>query len=144
MVKKIEKKIEYKKERLLIKLGLSAIQMNKSPEDQKQRFFVAYDENDQTIGTFTGETPKQAASKAFTALMGKTEDESLAESGMKIYLKEIAPDGNKKIYGYDAKRKKLDYPIEVTTVDKKSGEKKVITYQYENQIKKIAVPESMS
>jgi len=97
-----------------------------------------------SYGRYTGETPKQAASKGFTKLLQKfKEQKKNPPKEMTIYLRESTRGSNRKVYGYSAIRQKLDEPQELEIKDKETGEVKTITYQYRNKIKKVAVPEQI-
>jgi hypothetical protein len=109
-----------------------------------KRYFKMIDESGNTIGRYTGETPKQAGSKAFTKLVQRTKKEGgKVPKKINIYLRESTRRSNRKTYGYVASRRQLEEPQELEIQDATTGETKRITYYYRNDIKKIAVPESM-
>jgi hypothetical protein len=117
----------------------------KGSKSKKNRFFKAVNEKSGAgRGRYTGDTPKQAASKSYTKYIqrlkakGKTVPKSTT-----IYLRESTRGSNRKVYGYVASRVKLAEPQELTIKDNTTGEKKTITYNYRNQIHKVAVPEQL-
>lgn len=119
---------------------------NSSNSLLEERYFKLIDpKNKQSFGRYTGATPKQAASKAYTKLLQK-----LKQSGGSIpktttlYLRESTRNSPKKVYGYAASRIKLTEPQQLTIKDKVTGSDKTITYNYRNKIKKIAVPEELA
>lgn len=106
-----------------------------NPVEQTLRFFKHVDTDGRSFGTFSGMTPRQAASKAFTKLViqkKKTGTEIENETPV------VMQDDRDRIYGYVASRTKLDPPHELSIIDNTTGDvKKKITYCYRNQIKKI-------
>lgn len=118
----------------------------KSPKAKstKKRYFKLIDEAGRTIGRYTGDTPKQAGSKAFTKLVQRSKASGKKMTGnTNIYLRESTRQSNRKTYGYVASRRKLDEPQQLEILDGETGETKQITYYYRNDVKKIAVPEHM-
>lgn len=116
-----------------------------SKSGKKSRFFKAINEKDgKGHGRYTGDTPKQAASKGYTKFIQRLKAEGKAiPKTTKIYLRESTRGSNRKVYGYIASRVKLDEPQELTIKDNATGEKKMITYNYRNKIHKVAVPEQL-
>lgn len=108
-----------------------------------ERYFKLIDAKTlKSFGRYTGETPKQAASKGFTKLLQKLkENGKTVPKETTIYLRESTRGSNRKVYGYSASRQKLPEPQELVIKDKETGEEKTITYHYRNKIKKVAVPE---
>jgi hypothetical protein len=89
-------------------------------------------------GRFTGRTPKQAASKAFTKLLMKAKENStMPDQSTKIFIKESTRGSKQKIYGFEAKRVELDQPQELTIMDKSTGQFKTISYKYRNEINRL-------
>lgn len=113
--------------------------------EKRKRYFKLLDKGgSKSIGRYTGETPKQAASKAFTKLSQKLKnDGKKIPKENQIFLRESTRGSNRKVYGYSASKNKLKTPQELHIKDKVTGEKKTIIYNYRNNIRKIAVPESM-
>jgi len=89
-------------------------------------------------GRYTGQTPKQAASKAFTKLIQR----GTAQSGVKtdIFIRESTRGCVPKTYGYAAQRTKLANPHELQIADAITGETKTIVMHFRNQIMKTNVP----
>lgn len=114
-------------------------------EEGKDRYFKLIDpDTNQTFGRYTGDTPKQAASKGYTKLLQKFKEEKKQPPKQStIYLRESTRGSSKKVYGYTATRQKLDEPQELKITDKETGKIKTITYHYRNKIKKVAVPEQI-
>jgi len=78
-----------------------------------------------SYGRYTGETPKQAASKGFTKLLQKfKENGKTIPSAMTIYMRESTRGGNRKVYGYSATRKALREPQKLVITDKETGSEK--------------------
>lgn len=80
-----------------------------------------------SMGDFTGNSPKQAAKKAFTQLARKT---GLENKNQKIVVFSIRERGTEKIHTYMGQRIRLARPIHV-----KIGEK-TVTYQFQNVVTK--------
>ena len=115
-------------------------------EEGRDRYFKLIDPDTQeTFGRYTGDTPKQAASKGYTKLLQKyKEDKKTPPKTSIIFLRESTRGSNKKIYGYSAMRQKLDEPQNLVITDNDTGKEKTITYHYRNKIKKVPVPEKMT
>lgn len=114
-------------------------------ETGKERYFkIINPDTGMTTGRYTGDTPKQAASKGYTKLLQKyREKKQQPPKQSTIYLRESTRGSSKKIYGYSAMRQKLNEPQELKIKDKETGVMKTITYHYRNKIKKVAVPEQI-
>lgn len=113
-------------------------------EDGRKRYFKLIDaKTEETYGRYTGDTPKQAASKAFTKMLQKLKANGKhpPKQSTTIYLRESTRGSSRKSYGYEAFRQKLDEPQELVITDDKTGVTKTITYHYRNRIKKVPVPE---
>jgi hypothetical protein len=110
----------------------------------KERYFKLINPTtNKTYGRYTGDTPKQAASKAFTKLLRQAKQQGeLIETTMPIHLKESTRGSSRKVYGYEAGRVALPEPQEIVITDKVTGQEKTITYNYRNMIKKIPVDQS--
>ncbi len=105
------------------------------------RYFKLVDpETGKTFGRYTGETPKQAASKGFTKYLqnlrsnGVIFDNSIVKN---ILLRESTRGSARKRYAYSASRQKLEEPQKLTIMDHNTGELKSIVYNYRNRINKI-------
>jgi hypothetical protein len=109
-----------------------------------KRYFKMIDNEGKTIGRYTGETPKQAGSKAYTKLVQRTKKAGgKVPKKVNLFLRESTRRSNRKTYGYVASRRELDVPQELEIKDNVTGETKKITYYYRNEIKKIPVPDEM-
>lgn len=117
----------------------------KKKNKEGERFFKLIDpKTGKSHGRYTGETPKQAASKGYTKLVQKLKAKKKPiPKQTTIYLRESTRNGNKKIYGYQASRIKLDEPQLLEIKDKITGKMKPITYHYRNKIKKVPVPDQI-
>jgi len=136
------KKKKHKKQKGGKKAG-SKTQRKVRVKGSNDRYFKMIDiKTGKSYGRYTGETPKQAASKSFTKLLQKLKDngKSMGGKSVTIYLRESTRGSNRKVYGYKASRVKLDKPQQLTIVDKDSKEEKTITYNYRNKIHKVEVP----
>lgn len=114
-------------------------------DKDKERYFKLIDaKTGRSFGRYTGDTPKQAASKGYTKMLQKlrTEGKNPPKQST-IYLRESTRGSLRKVYGYEASRQKLPEPQELVIEDKVSGEKKTIVYHYRNKIKKVVVPEQI-
>lgn len=103
-----------------------------SVEDDKTRYFKASDpkmSKGESFGRFTGKTPKQAASKAFTSLVKERAEKGMPTKG-KIHFSvtETTRGGKGKVGHYVGERVKLNPPTEVKIGDK------VIRYEYQNRV----------
>lgn len=113
--------------------------------EKGDRYFKLIDpETGLSFGRYTGDTPKQAASKGFTKMVQKLkkQKESIPKHSI-IYLRESTRGRGRKIYGYKATRVQLPKPQKLTITDPKTKKKKVIVYRYRNKIKKAGVPEDI-
>lgn len=102
------------------------------------RNFEVIDESGNTVDKYTGSTPKQAASKAFTKIVSKSKKDGVdINESSNIYVRESTPGSSGKTYGFTASRIILDNPAVVKINCVRTGETKTITYNYKNDIKKI-------
>jgi hypothetical protein len=117
----------------------------KNKSNKKDRFFKRINEDTmEGIGRYTGDTPKQAASKSYTKYLQKLRAEKKKiPASTTIYLRESTRGSNRKIYGYAASRVKLKKPQELIIRDTATGKKKKIVYNFRNQIHKAPVPEQI-
>jgi len=110
------------------------------------RYFKTIDaKTGDSYGRYTGETPKQAASKAYTKLLQKfkSDGKAVPKQSTTIFLRESTRGSARKIYGYEASRQKLKEPQRLFITDKETGEEKEIVYHFRNKIKKVTVPEQI-
>uniref|UniRef100_A0A6G6AAJ9 Uncharacterized protein n=1 Tax=Borely moumouvirus TaxID=2712067 RepID=A0A6G6AAJ9_9VIRU len=89
--------------------------------------------NGESFGHYTSQTPKAAASKAFTQMIKNANDKN---KKYLIVLRESTQGSPKKTYFYEGKRVKFDKPQEIK-VDLGNGNQRTIVYNYRNVIKKI-------
>lgn len=109
-------------------------------EENKRTFKLINAEDGSTHGRYTGDTPKQAASKAYTKMVQKLNKEKQKIPKLcVIYLRESTRKSPKKIYGYESSRLKLDKPQKLEIVDNKTGKTKEIIYRFRNKIRKVVV-----
>ncbi|AEQ32871.1 hypothetical protein CE11_00358 [Megavirus courdo11] len=115
----------------------------KTKEATKDRYFKLIDpKTNESYGRYTGGTPKQAASKAYTkTVQGLKGGGKPIPKKSTIILRESTRGSPRKYYGYEASRLQLAEPqiLEINT----DGETKTITYNFRNKIKKIPVPEQL-
>lgn len=104
------------------------------PQDSKCRYFRCIIDG-KTFGRYTGVKPKQAANKAFTAVIrangGST---TCINKEFKFQLVECTRGGKKSSHYYEGVRKLLDKPVKVKINN--AGNPKEIVYKYTNKIKK--------
>ena len=114
-------------------------------EEGKERYFKLIDaKTGRSYGRYTGDTPKQAASKGFTKMLQKLKTEGKHPPKQStIYLRESTRGSARKVYGYEASRQKLPEPQQLVIKDKETGDEKTIVYHFRNKIKKVAVPEQI-
>jgi hypothetical protein len=119
---------------------------NKETDKGKERYFKLIDaKTKKPYGRYTGDTPKQAASKGFTKILQKLKGEGKNPPKQStIYLRESTRGSAKKYYGYEASRLKLEEPQQLVITNKENGETKTITYNFRNRIKKVPVPDEIS
>lgn len=136
------KKTSNKKSKTKKQTSGSKSNKNVSTKEKKERYFKIIDhKTGKTYGRYTGDTPKQAASKAYTKKvqrlkkMGKTPSKR-----SQIILRESTRGSARKVYAYEAYRQKLPEPQNLDITDKETGITKQIVYHYRNKIRKIPVP----
>lgn len=110
-------------------------QINKKPS--KRYFKLMNPASGKYEDRYSGSSPKQVASKAFTKIIKQYQPPSVVPENVTIVLKESTKGSDGEIYTFSASRKKLCEPEKVTTTDKDTGETWTITYEYMNCIKKI-------
>jgi hypothetical protein len=118
---------------------------NVKAKEGSERYFKLIDpKTNKSYGRYTGDTPKQAASKGFTKMLQKLKQNNKTPPKQStIYLRESTRGSARKVYGYEASRQKLDAPQELKITDKETGEEKTIVYHFRNKIKKVQVPEQI-
>lgn len=89
-------------------------------------------------GRITGETPKQAASKAFTSFLKKRKEnnEKIPVDHI-IQIRESTRGSKRESYFYKCNRVKLSTPQELRIIDKDTGEMETITYFYRNSLFRV-------
>ncbi len=86
-------------------------------------------------GRFSGNTPLEAATKAFTKIMQENNQNTEIETIIEI--KESTRGSNHQTYKFNAKRIKLDVPLEYTIRDAETGNDEILTYNYKNHLEEI-------
>lgn len=100
-----------------------------------QRFFKCW-YNDQCFGRYSGIKPKQAASKAFTALIRNNGgNNDCVNKAFKFEMVECTRNSKRKHTFYEGTRFKLDKPLAIKF--KGSTGEKTITYNFTNKVKKF-------
>jgi hypothetical protein len=90
------------------------------------------DENGARIGRYAGTTPKRAASKAFTHMIQKLDqNQLLIPNNIPICLQEVTLNSGHKTYKFIGSRQLLSNP---ETLKLANGQE--ITYMYRNHIRK--------
>jgi len=127
------------------KVARKTVKKGGGKAEKKARYFKLVDPKTlKSTGRYTGETPKQAASKGYTKYIQKLKARGKkAPTETIIYLRESTRGSNRKVYGYSASRQKLDEPQELDIEDKVNGGSKTIVYRFRNRIKKVPVPEQI-
>ena len=106
-------------------------------EDCKTRSFkVQLPGLEDFTGRFTGLTPYQAANKALSKYFRNKENLNLSENNVVFSIKESTRGSKRNTYTYKGNRVKLDVPI-TYVIKSVSGEERVITKQYKNQLIKL-------
>jgi len=82
-------------------------------------------------GIYTGNTPKQAATKAFTQLRKKHNK----KGKIKFSIKETTVDSTRKIFNYEGERSKLDTPSVVQFGSGKNATE--VTYTHKDKIYRV-------
>ncbi|AGF85613.1 hypothetical protein QJ854_gp169 [Moumouvirus goulette] len=101
--------------------------------DNGRSFRCIDTKNGESFGYYISQTPKSAASKAFTQMIKNSNNKNKKQV---IVLRESTNGSPRKTYFYEGQRIELDKPqkIRINTGD---GNEKVITYKYKNIINKI-------
>jgi hypothetical protein len=92
--------------------------------------------DEEFTGRFTGLTPYQAANKALSKFFRNNENNNLSSEPVVFSIKESTRGSKRHTYTYKGLRVKLDQAI-TYTIKSASGEERVITKQYKNQLIKI-------
>jgi len=133
-----------KSQKTRAKTGSKKNSLKKNPNKYDRYFKFINLKTNESYGRYTGDTPKQAASKGYTKLLKKLKDEGkVAPNKTIIYVRESTRGSGRKIYGYEAYRQELPKPQELFIQDKLTGEEKKIVYNYRNKIKKVPVPDNI-
>ena len=107
-----------------------------------KRTYKVFNEKDGSYhGRYTGDTPKQAANKAFTKIYRSLQQNGgkTPKGAIKLTIKETTRTSGSKKYRqhvYEASRVKLPQP-ESVKIRGGDGTEKIISYNYRNQIKKV-------
>lgn len=124
-----------------------------------QRYFKVIDPvTGECQGRYTGTTPKQAASKAFTKVIQRQKqamrdadsdadsdtdsDADVQVDSTPIYLRESTRASDRKVFGYTCKKIQLDEPIE-RHITSERGETITISQYSKNHIEKRSIPNSL-
>ncbi len=110
---------------------------NEDEDDKKSRYFKLVF-NGVVSGRFSGNKPKQAANKAFTAIIKSNTKEGGAESNENKFtfkIKECTRGSKQKEYRYTGERIKLDVPM-VVKIGQGADAKEII-YKFTNKVKKL-------
>ena len=86
------------------------------------------------FGRYSGDKPKQAASKAFTKYLQSRNAKEQIQPNTLIILRECTKGSSKEVYHFQASREKLNEPEKIVITDKESGKQKIISYHYRNKI----------
>jgi hypothetical protein len=106
-------------------------------EDGKTRSFkVQLPEEEEFSGRFTGLTPYQAANKALSKFFRNSDNTNISEDHILFSIKESTRGSKRHTYTYKGTRVKLAEPI-TYTIKSATGEDRVITKQYKNQLIKV-------
>lgn len=106
-------------------------------EDSKTRSFKVRLPGDESFsGRFTGLTPYQAANKALSKYFRGLENSSEGDVQVNFSIKESTRGSKRHEYTYKGSRLKLEKPI-TYTIKSTTGEERVITKQYKNQLIKV-------
>lgn len=113
--------------------------INESPTNNKERYFKVVNDEGVNGARFTGDTPKQAANKAFMKMLQeyKMTGEPIPEN-QNIKIRESTRGSKRKTYNFCCTREQLPEPQQLVIRDKDTGTEKIITYNYRNIIKRIS------
>jgi hypothetical protein len=140
---KTEKKSATKSKTAPKKGGSKKTKTDDEEEGKKSRSFKAIyvDPEGELVycGRYCGVKPKQAACKALTGIFKTYKQANKKVSEVKFGVVETTRNSKHKKYWYSGLRKKLEEPVEVTI--NKNGKEDVVTYKFENKVKKITEDE---
>lgn len=106
-------------------------------DDGKTRSFkVQLPGEEDFSGRFTGLTPYQAANKALSKFFRNTENNNITSEPVLFSIKESTRGSKRSVYTYKGTRIKLEKAI-TYTIKSATGEERVITKQYKNQLIKV-------
>lgn len=109
------------------------------PEKKHRSFRAIYKKPTGDIqkgGRFSGNKPKQAASKALSGIMKEFKKSQKVVKGVIYFgIQECTRGGKHKIYWYSGERKTIDNPVSIDIKDDKGNVKK-ITYKFTNRVMK--------
>lgn len=107
-------------------------------EDSRNRYFKVILAGGDPQGRFSGTKPKQAATKALTSILRtKKSNEESTVGEFEFSIVECTRGSKHKTYNYTGERVKLDNPMTVQIGGgKDGGDKKTITYKYNNRVMK--------
>jgi hypothetical protein len=101
------------------------------------RFFKVVFPGDIETGRYTGTTPKQAASKAFTKYMQRQRMQGEdVNNTVTMSLKETTRGCDHNTYEYECKRTRLAEPMEIQ-ITGEAGEQRTVRYEYRNEVKNV-------
>jgi hypothetical protein len=129
---KVENKVENKEEKTEQVEDADA-------DDGKTRSFkvkLPGSADEEFSGRFTGLTPYQAANKALSKFFRNNENNNISTEPIVFSIKESTRGSKRHTYTYKGLRVKLDQAI-TYTIKSASGEERVITKQYKNQLIKV-------
>ena len=121
-------------------------QESTSPVARVARFFKLINpETGESTGRFTGYTPRQAASKAFTKMLQykKLSGDDALGSETNVQIVESTRGAPHKVSTYACQRKKLDEPQRLF-IKTDNGVERVISYSYRNEIRRVHAEENES
>lgn len=105
-------------------------------DDRSRSFKVRLPNEEEFSGRFTGLTPYQAANKALSKYFRTNENNNITSDQVVFSIKESTRGSKRHEYTYKGSRIKLDQPI-TYTIKSVTGEERVITKQYKNQLTKV-------
>jgi type IV secretory pathway VirB10-like protein len=133
--KAVEKKTAAKKEKEPVK-ETEADGEAVDEDDKTRSFKVKLPNEEEFTGRFTGLTPYQAANKALSKYFRNSENSNISDSQVTFSIKESTRGSKRSVYTYKGSRVKLEKAI-TYTIKSLSGEERVITKQYKNQLIKV-------
>lgn len=111
------------------------------------RYFCFVDvRTGQTYGRYTGQSPKQAASKCFTKYVQGERSRRGANPilrNFRLYIREVTRGSQHKIYAYDCTRIQLRQAQEVVIRDRNSGQERRIIHRHQNRVNRVRIPDDL-